>query len=219
MERIAVLYDVQTLNKKDWYLWGAEILICHQLADGSWEEGGYPGGDDKTANSAIANTALALMFLRRANLTPDLGKRLIVDTSTLAKKVDEKVEPKVEPPPTPKPTVPEIEIAPMPHEPTVKPTPKPPTPPIVQPQPPLPEPVAEQPEKGSVLPYILGGIGLLLLLALLAFLLIRKKGGADDSDDADEKPAKKAKKKLKGKETVADERKPKKKPKVEEDDE
>ena len=219
MERIAVLYDVQTLNKKDWYLWGAEILICHQLADGSWEDGGYPGGDKKTSNSALPNTALALMFLRRANLTPDLGKRLIVDTSTLAKKVDEKVEPKVEPPPTPKPTVPEIEIAPMPHEPTVKPTPKPPTPPIVQPQPPLPEPVAVQPKKGSVLPYILGGIGLLLLLALLAFLLIRKKGGADESDDADEKPAKKGQKKLKGKETVADERKPKKKPKVEEDDE
>jgi hypothetical protein len=214
MERIAVLYDVQTLNKKDWYLWGAEILICHQLADGSWEDGGYPGGDTPTVNSAIANTALALMFLRRANLTPDLGKRLIVDSSALTKKVDEKIDP------TPKPTTPEIQVAPMPHEPSVKPTPKPtPTPPIVQPQPqlqpqPTPEPVAEQPKKGSVLPYVLGGIGLLLLLLLLAFLMLRKKGDAGDDDD-DEKPVKKAKKGAKGAKGDA---KPKKKPKVEVDD-
>ncbi len=43
MERIAVLYDVSKLDKKDWYLWGAEILLCHQKSDGSWEDGGYPG--------------------------------------------------------------------------------------------------------------------------------------------------------------------------------
>lgn len=214
MERIAVLYDVQTLNKKDWYLWGAEILICHQLADGSWEKGGFPGGENP-----LANTALALMFLRRANLTPDLGKRLIVDTSALTKKVDEKIEPKVEPPP--QPTVTEPEVAPMPHEPSVKPKPPAPQPPIVQPQPPPPEPVAEQPKKSSsTLLYVLGGLGLLLLLALLAFLLLRKKGDEDESDE-DEKPVKKSKKKLKGKDTAAGDAKPKKKPKVEveEDDE
>jgi hypothetical protein len=215
MERIAVLYDVQTLNKKDWYLWGAEILICHQLADGSWEEGGYPGGDDKTVNSALANTAIGLMFLRRANLTPDLAKRLIVDRSTLTKKVDEKITPKVEPPPTVKPTVPEIEVAPMPHEPRPKPKPVPTPAPPVPPPAPVPEPIAEQPAKGSALPYILGGIGLLLLLLLLAFLMLRKKGEEDESDDEDEKPVKKSKK-AKGKDKG--DAKPKKKPKVEVDD-
>ena len=30
LERIAVLYDVQSLDRKDWYQWGAEILV------GSW---------------------------------------------------------------------------------------------------------------------------------------------------------------------------------------
>ena len=60
MERIAVLYDVRQLDKKDWYRWGAEILIGHQSPDGSWsEDGGYHG------QSPPLNTAFALMFLKR----------------------------------------------------------------------------------------------------------------------------------------------------------
>lgn len=214
MERIAVLYDVQTLNKKDWYLWGAEILICHQLADGSWKDGGYPG------ENPLVNTALALMFLRRANLTPDLAKRLIVDTSALTKKVDEKIDPKVEPQPTPQPTVPEIGIAPMPHEPSVKPTPPAPTPSVPTPQPPAPEPVAEQPKKSSSLPlYIFGSLGLLVLLLLLAYFLLRGKSDDEDGEE-DEKPTK-DKKKSKGgaKSTGEAKAKKKTKPKPATDDE
>ena len=75
MERIAVLYDLQKLDKKDWYLWGAEILVCNQSGNGSWgEDGGFPG------QSPIVNTCLALLFLKRANLTPDLSKKLLVNT-------------------------------------------------------------------------------------------------------------------------------------------
>jgi cell division septation protein DedD len=95
MERIAVLYDVRQLDKKDWYRWGAEILIGHQSPDGSWsEDGGYHG------QSPTLNTAFALMFLKRANLTPDLTRRLAVDTAALTAKVDTTVKP---PAPTPKP--------------------------------------------------------------------------------------------------------------------
>jgi hypothetical protein len=93
MERIAVLYDVRKLGSKDWYQWGAEILLSNQLGDGSWEEGGFPG------ENKIVNTCLALMFLRRANLTPDLSKKLVVDPGTLLAKVDDKIAPKPEPPP------------------------------------------------------------------------------------------------------------------------
>jgi hypothetical protein len=97
MERIAVLYDVRQLDKKDWYRWGAEILIGHQSPDGSWsEDGGYHG------QSPPLNTAFALMFLKRANLTPDLTRRLTVDTAALTARVDVKVAPKP-PAPTPEP--------------------------------------------------------------------------------------------------------------------
>ncbi|HJZ55086.1 MAG TPA: hypothetical protein VKE74_09020, partial [Gemmataceae bacterium] len=78
MERIAVLYDLRTLGNKDWYRWGMEILVAHQQADGSWLEGGYPG------QHPVVNTCLALMFLKRANLTPDLSRRLTVDAAALA---------------------------------------------------------------------------------------------------------------------------------------
>ena len=125
MERIAVLYDVRQLDKKDWYRWGAEILIGHQSPDGSWsEDGGYHG------QSPTLNTAFALMFLKRANLTPDLTRRLAVDTAALTAKVDTTVKPPppkpmeptpvaVEPPPTPKevppPTRTEEKSAPAPR--------------------------------------------------------------------------------------------------------
>jgi len=198
MERIAVLYDLQKLGKKDWYTWGAEILLCHQNADGSWEEGGYPG------ESQILNTCFALMFLRRANLTPDLSKRLVVDPSALAAKVDDKVAPKVEPPP-PTPKEPEpIAVAPMPH--TVEPKKEPP--PRVTPTPPAPAPVAQpQPESpppapAKKTPWLWIVLGVVLAAAVggfVAFVLLKRKRDADDGEDAaeevvEEKPKKKKKK-------------------------
>ncbi len=199
MERIAVLYDLQKLGKKDWYTWGAEILLCHQLADGSWEEGGYPG------ESPILNTCFALMFLRRANLTPDLSKRLVVDASALTAKVDDKIAPKVEPPP-PTPKEPEpIGIAPMPRsvEPKKEPPPAPPAPtppapaPIAQPeQPAAPAPAKKTPWLWIVLGLVLvGGAG-----GFFAFLLAKRKRDADEGEETEEeeeKPKKKPKKKPK----------------------
>jgi hypothetical protein len=204
MERIAVLYDLQKLGKKDWYLWGAEILLCHQNADGSWEEGGYPG------ESQILNTCFALMFLRRANLTPDLSKRLVVDPSALAAKVDDKVAPKVEPPP-PTPKEPEpIAVAPMPH--TVEPKKEPP--PKVTPTPPAPAPVAQPeapaaPAVAKKTPWLWIVLGTLLAAVaggFLAFVLLKRKRDADDGEDAAEV------------EEEENPKKKKKKPKVEADD-
>ena len=92
MERIAVLYDVRQLDKKDWYRWGAEILRRPPAEDGvGAKRGAIPD------EHPILNTALALLFLRRANLTPDLSRRLSVDTELLTAKVDNKVAPKVSP--------------------------------------------------------------------------------------------------------------------------
>jgi hypothetical protein len=200
MERIAVLYDVRKLGKKDWYIWGAEILICNQKGDGVWsEDGGYPG------QTPLANTCLALLFLRRANLTPDLSKQLVVDPGILTSKVDETVTPKPEPPPSPKvEETPVIAIAPPPH--TVEPKPQP----VVTPPPPPspePEPVAAPPAKKSPVLWIVLGVLLAGILGIGLFFLVAKRQKEDEDEDEededeeeDEKPKKKkGKKKAKNK--------------------
>jgi hypothetical protein len=67
LERVAVALDLKTIGKKDWYEWGAEILLANQQSDGSWQ-GSY--GD------CGADTCFALLFLKRANLAPDLTTQL-----------------------------------------------------------------------------------------------------------------------------------------------
>jgi hypothetical protein len=67
LERVAVALDLKTIGKQDWYDWGAEILLNNQQDDGSWR-GSY--GD------CGADTCFALLFLKRANLVPDLTTQL-----------------------------------------------------------------------------------------------------------------------------------------------
>src|SRR5262249_31323302 len=62
LERVAVIYGLSSIGKKDWYRWGAEILLANQENDGSWQ-GGYPQGG--------VDTSFALLFLCRSNLAPD----------------------------------------------------------------------------------------------------------------------------------------------------
>jgi hypothetical protein len=63
MERVAVGLDLDTICNKDWYNWGAEILIVNQQPTGLWN-GEYGG--------CGADTAFALLFLKRANFARDL---------------------------------------------------------------------------------------------------------------------------------------------------
>jgi hypothetical protein len=67
LERVAVALNLDTIGKKDWYGWGAEILLASQGADGSWR-GDY--------SDCGADTCFALLFLRRANLARDLSRHL-----------------------------------------------------------------------------------------------------------------------------------------------
>jgi len=196
MERIAVIYEVAKLDKKDWHLWGAEILLCHQKADGSWEDGGYHG------EKPILNTALALLFLRRANLTPDLSRRFTIDTSSLTARVTTTVAPPVitpEPPrpePTPEPE-PKVTIVPK-----VTPKEEPrPTQPVPTPQA-VAEPVSSPPppKEGSGMLWVILGIVLLLVLVAALFFLKKKP-----EKEEDEKPKKKKKKKAKAKVEEEDE--------------
>src|SRR5207249_4497808 len=70
VERVAVLYQLKTIGKKDWYGWGVELLLPRQQSDGSWSTNSYHG------SSATIDTCLALLFLKRANLVQDLSNNL-----------------------------------------------------------------------------------------------------------------------------------------------
>jgi hypothetical protein len=67
LERVAVALGLDTINKKDWYAWGAEILLANQQGDGTWQ-GRY--------GQSGADTCFALLFLKRANLARDLTASL-----------------------------------------------------------------------------------------------------------------------------------------------
>jgi hypothetical protein len=92
VERVGVLYNIGTINKKDWYRWGAEILVANQQLDGNWKGGGYHG-----ANETV-DTCLALLFLKRANLAADLAKQLPFDTGDLQQMIAEQMKPANPPP-------------------------------------------------------------------------------------------------------------------------
>lgn len=71
VERVAMLYHLKTIGAKDWYGWGAQILVVNQRADGGWDNGGGYHGADPTVN-----TSFALLFLKRSNLVQDLTENL-----------------------------------------------------------------------------------------------------------------------------------------------
>lgn len=190
LERIAVLYDIATLDKKDWYRWGAEILIGNQLADGSWADGGFPG------EKPMLNTALAILFLKRANLTPDLSKRLIIDSSALTAKVNEPPPPpppppppKKEPEPTPKIDIPIFDFTKKEET----PAPPPPAPKVAVPS----EPAVEKKESAPIWPWLAGGIGLVAVIGLGLVFALRKKKDKDDDEEEDDEEEEKPKKKSK----------------------
>ncbi|WP_020473140.1 HEAT repeat domain-containing protein [Zavarzinella formosa] len=70
LERVGMIYSLQTIGKVDWYEWGSEILADAQQADGSWTGGNYHGATPEL------DTAFALLFLNRANLAQDLSSSL-----------------------------------------------------------------------------------------------------------------------------------------------
>jgi hypothetical protein len=70
LERVAVVYDLQTLGGMDWYSWAAETLVNSQKSDGSWKE----------IFTEPVDTSFALLVLRRVNVARDLTaniKRMI----------------------------------------------------------------------------------------------------------------------------------------------
>jgi hypothetical protein len=70
VERVAMLYDLKTVNGKDWYGWGAQLLVHTQAESGEWPSAEYHG------RHPVLNTCFALLFLRRSNLVQDLTNNL-----------------------------------------------------------------------------------------------------------------------------------------------
>jgi hypothetical protein len=106
LERAAVLYNLPTIGDKDWYRWGAEILVANQDGGGNWVGGLYPG------NSPTIDTCLALLFLKRANLVKDLTAKLPFKPADLQNGIMEKLTP-----PSPKKSAEPIEKKTLPIEP------------------------------------------------------------------------------------------------------
>jgi hypothetical protein len=63
LSRVCLILDLKTLDKKDWHAWGVEILLANQGSDGLWH------GEFADCG---ADTCFALLFLKGANLAPDL---------------------------------------------------------------------------------------------------------------------------------------------------
>jgi hypothetical protein len=66
LERMSVIYRLQTVGGKEWYPWGEKLLVDSQRADGSWLE----------LYGSVPNTCFALLFLKRVNVAQDLTSKL-----------------------------------------------------------------------------------------------------------------------------------------------
>lgn len=66
LERVGVLYRQTRIGGKEWYPWGARLLVRHQRDDGSWQDRFGPD----------VNTCFALLYLKCANPVSDLTRML-----------------------------------------------------------------------------------------------------------------------------------------------
>jgi len=186
VERVAVLYGLEKIGDKDWYRWGAEMLVANQQGEGHWEGGGYPG------SSPTIDTCLALLFLKRANLARDLAKRLPFKPKDLAEEIARKLpsEPVKKPEPPSRMKSPTVVSSPTPKlVPEKKPESQPAQPAGAHSSPPK-ERAAPSEEHGSnVWGWIVAAVGLLLLLAggIFLFAYLRQ------NPEQDERPRKKKK--------------------------
>lgn len=119
LERVAMLYGLKTIGKKDWYAWGAELLVELQGADGNWIGKYAAGGVD---------TCFALLFLNRSNLAQDLTASLRGKLSDAEVQLRSKGFPKEEATSpsvkvSPQPVVPPRGVSPLPATSGLVPTP------------------------------------------------------------------------------------------------
>jgi hypothetical protein len=70
VERVGVLFNLNTISGVDWYEWSVDGLLPTQTPQGYWNLLGYVGSVDHI------DTCFALLVLRRADLAKDLSRKL-----------------------------------------------------------------------------------------------------------------------------------------------
>jgi hypothetical protein len=90
VERVGVLCKLETIGGKDWYRWGSQLLVPAQRLDGSWLGRGNGG-------SPVIDTSMALLFLRRSDLLPDLRETLQKRLKITDPGLDKVISPKKSP--------------------------------------------------------------------------------------------------------------------------
>lgn len=77
VERVAMLYNLPTIGDKDWYRWGAGVLVTSQRPGGEWRSFSFSANSRPSSSPApILNTAYALLFLKRSHPMKDLTPKL-----------------------------------------------------------------------------------------------------------------------------------------------
>jgi hypothetical protein len=163
LERVAMLYDLPTIGGRDWYRWGAQVLVRNQQSEGFWAGGLFLGFNPPL------DTSLALLFLKRSNLAKDLTAKLTFSADDLNNSIMKKMTPSPEPAELPKQTKkPELPASPRKSEEATRTVREPPAPQEVT----LPEKESGGgKKKGLVLSIVLflifsGGSLLFIVLAL-----------------------------------------------------
>jgi hypothetical protein len=64
VERVGVLYNLDTIGGENWHAWGVEILLRMQNSEGWWDQ----------QHGRPIDTCFALLFLKRVNVAHDLTK-------------------------------------------------------------------------------------------------------------------------------------------------
>ncbi|HEV3116491.1 MAG TPA: hypothetical protein VGY58_05530 [Gemmataceae bacterium] len=197
LERVAMIYDLQTVGDKDWYRWGAEMLLANIKPDGYWDVKTFGGAADEVINSCFA-----MLFLRQANLANDLTARLRADPGLLDKlaKKDPPAETKASLPAPPPPaeksgapanssSAPKTEVKSAPAE-TSRPAAASTPPPAPTPAPTVTEPAAPAPkESNKVLLWVAAGVAVVLIGVAAVLLVVGLKQGKEEPDEPRSRPA------------------------------
>jgi hypothetical protein len=210
LERVSMIYDLKTLGDKEWYRWGAEMLVANVKPEGYWNV--------KGVTDELINSCFALLFLRQANIAEDLTTKLRNDPSLLDRPLAKKetpaenkvatqptapsATPPAATPPAATPPPPAAKSSPSTSPQVAMATPKstatqsqrasPPPPPATA----TPTATESSPPKESnhLLIWLAGLAGVVLIgvAATLVVLGMRQRGSRDDEDedeeDADRQP-------------------------------
>ncbi|HEY7329130.1 MAG TPA: hypothetical protein VH592_15920 [Gemmataceae bacterium] len=183
LERVAVLYNLPTIGDKDWYRWGAQILVRNQMDEGFWANGKYIG------SCPPLDTCLALLFLKRANLVKDLTAKLPFSAEDLNNSIMGKLTPSPEPTEKPK----ETKKKPPPVEP---PKVEEPTPTVSKPAPAQEVTVSESENSGGKKKWIIISLIFFVVCAggSAIVLFAARRRNVEESEEKDERQKKRTNK-------------------------